>query len=258
MDLGLDGKVALVAGGGRGIGRAVARALAREGAHVAVAARGQDDLDKAAAEVRAAGRKAATVAVDLGTAGAADQALAATRTLGPPTLLVLCAAVLYEPKKLHHVSDAEIATALSVDVGAALALCRAFLPDMMLARFGRIVAVGSLAARTGIAGATLYGAAKAALEGLVRGLAVDYTRRGITANVVAAGFTETERLQQRLGDETVAATARERLTRATATRRLLAPEEVADVVTFLCSPRAGGITGAVVDVTGGAHLNNLW
>jgi 3-oxoacyl-[acyl-carrier protein] reductase len=126
---------------------------------------------------------------------------------------------------------------------------------MLEARRGRIVAVGSLAARTGIPGAPLYAASKAALEGLCRGLAVDYTRRGITANVVAAGFTDTERLAARLGDD---GAARDRLVRATAARRLLGADEVADVVAFLCSRRAAGVTGAVIDVTAGAHLNNLW
>jgi NAD(P)-dependent dehydrogenase (short-subunit alcohol dehydrogenase family) len=255
VDLGLDGAVALVAGGGRGIGRAVAQALAREGADVAVAARTAAEVERVAAEVRAAGRRAVAHAADLAAPGAAARFVDAAAALGPPTLLVLCAAALYTPKKLHTVDDEEIASHLAVDLGAAIALCRAALPAMLAARHGRIVALGSLAARTGIPGATLYATAKAALEGLARGLAVDYTRRGITANVVAAGFTATERLAERLGGDP---SAHERLVRATAARRLVTPEEVADVVVFLCSRRAAGVTGAVIDVTAGAHLNNLW
>jgi 3-oxoacyl-[acyl-carrier protein] reductase len=256
MDLGLDGEVALVAGGGRGIGRAVARALAREGADVAVCARTVDEIERVAEEVRAAGRRATAVAADLAAPGAAADVLArAGAALAPPTILVLCASALYTPKKLHAMEDAEIAAHLAIDVAAAIALCRGALPGMLEARRGRIVAVGSLAARTGIPGAPLYAASKAALEGLCRGLAVDYTRRGITANVVAAGFTDTERLAARLGDNEV---ARDRLVRATAGRRLLSADEVADVVVFLCSRRAAGVTGAVIDVTAGAHLNNLW
>jgi NAD(P)-dependent dehydrogenase (short-subunit alcohol dehydrogenase family) len=126
---------------------------------------------------------------------------------------------------------------------------------MMEARFGRIVALGSLAARTGVPGGTVYAAAKAGLEGLMRGLAVDYSRRGITSNAVAMGFCDTERLQARMKGD---AAWREKLERATATRVLSTPAEIADVVSFLVSKRASAITGAVIDATAGAHLNNLW
>lgn len=250
MDLGLADQVALVAGGGRGIGRAVARALAAEGARVAVAARTAAEVERVAGETGGL-----AITLDLAAPGAAAEAVARAQSLGPVTILVVVASALYTPRKLHTVDDAEVGAHFALDLGAPLALARAVLPSMMEARRGRIALVGSLAARTGIPGATLYAASKAALEGLARGLAVDYSRRGITANVVAAGFTDTERLAGRVGDDPA---ARERLVRATATRRLLTPEEVADVVTFLCSTRASGVTGAVVDVTAGAHLNNLW
>jgi NAD(P)-dependent dehydrogenase (short-subunit alcohol dehydrogenase family) len=126
---------------------------------------------------------------------------------------------------------------------------------MMQARFGRIVATGSVAARTGISGGTMYTTTKAALEGLVRGIALDDSRRGITANVVAIGFADTERLATRTaGDEA----ARERLVRATATRAIPSADDIAHVIAFLCSAKASAITGSVVDATAGVHLNNLW
>jgi len=167
---------------------------------------------------------------------------------------VLAAAALYQPSKLHNITDGDAEALLALDLHAAVRMCARVLPDMLAARRGRIVVISSLAARTGLPGATLYSAAKSGLEGLVRGLAVDYSRHGITANAVAVGFTDTPRLKARLaGDDE----ARARLARATATRRLLRPDEVADVVTFLCSARASAITGAVIDVTHGAHLGNL-
>jgi NAD(P)-dependent dehydrogenase (short-subunit alcohol dehydrogenase family) len=126
---------------------------------------------------------------------------------------------------------------------------------MFEAKHGRIVAVGSLAARTGTAGGVLYATTKAALEGLVRGIAVEYSRRDVTANVVMAGFVETERLHERLGGDR---SGRDRLERATATKRLTSAEEVADTIAFLCSARAGSTTGAVIELTGGSHLNSLW
>ncbi len=254
MELGLDGEIALVTGGGRGIGRACALALAREGAHVAVLARTEAEIEAVSAEVRALGRRALAVQADLTDGTATDAALARIgEELGAPSLVVMAAAAYYRHQKLHNVTDDEAAALLEIDLGATVRLTRRVLPAMLAARHGRIVYLGSLAARTSLAGATLYTATKAALEGLCRGVAVDYSRHGITANTLCIGYVATERLEQRLaGDEG----ARERLARATATRKLLTPGEVADVVTFLCSRRASAITGAVVEVTGGAHLGN--
>ncbi len=256
MDLGLTGRVALVAGGGRGIGKACALSLAREGVDVAVLSRTASELEATAAEVRALGRKALALPCDATDAAALDLALdQLQRELGAPTLLVLGTAALYQPRKLQFVGDAEAKTLLDVDIGSAVSLCRRALPGMMEARFGRIVGLSSLAARTGVAGGALYSAGKAALEGLLRGIALDYSRRGITANAVAIAFADTERLRGRTAGDVE---ARERLLRATATRRLPTPQEIADVVTFLCSPLAAAITGAVVDATAGVHLNNLF
>ncbi|MBK7864531.1 MAG: SDR family oxidoreductase [Archangiaceae bacterium] len=256
MDLGISGRVALVAGASRGIGRAVARALAREGCDVALLARSVDALEAAAVELRGLGRKAAVLPCDLTDLGALREAYErASSTLGPPTLLVLSAAAVYAPKKLHFLEPAEVRAALDTDLASAVELCRLALPAMMDARFGRVVALGSVAARSGVSGGALYAAAKAGLEGLMRGLAVDYSRRGITANVVSVAFADSERLRGRVGEDV---SARERLVEATATRRIPTVDEIADVVTFVCSTRAASITGAVVDATAGGHLNNLW
>jgi 7-alpha-hydroxysteroid dehydrogenase len=256
MDLELGGRVALVAGASRGIGRACALALAREGCDVALLARSGPALAEVAAEVRALGRRALPLAVDAVDLGALDAGFARLHAeLGPPTILVLAIAAVYEPRKLQFVSDAEAAALLATDVSSAVALVQRALPSMMEARFGRIVGIGSVAARSGVAGGALYAMSKAALEGLMRGLAVDYSRRGITANVASVAFADSERLGARVAGNPA---ARERLVNATATRRIPTPAEIADVVTFLCSPRASAITGAVVDVTAGGHLNNLW
>ncbi len=256
MDLGIADRVALVVGGGRGIGRAAALALAREGAHVGVLSRTASELEETVLQARALGRKALALPADATDAGAVDAALSRVRAeLGPPTLLVLGAAALYRPQKLQHVEDAEAANFIAVDVQSAVSICKRVLPDMLEARFGRIVGLGSVAARTGVSGGTLYAAGKAALEGLLRGIALDYSRRGITANVCAIAFAETERLQARIAGDPP---HREKLERATATRAIPTAAQIADVVAFLCSTQAAVITGAVVDATAGAHLNNLW
>jgi 3-oxoacyl-[acyl-carrier protein] reductase len=256
MDLGISGRVVLVAGASRGIGRAVGRALAKEGCDVALLARSADALDAAAAEITALGRKAAALPCDLSDLGALKAAYdKASAALGPPSIVVLSAAALYAPKKLHFLEPAEVRAALDTDLASAVELCRLALPAMMDLRFGRIVALGSVAARSGVSGGALYSAAKAGLEGLMHGLAVDYSRRGITANVVSVSFADSERLRGRVGDDEA---ARERLVQATATRRIPTVDEIADVVAFVCSARANSITGAVIDATAGGHLNNLW
>jgi NAD(P)-dependent dehydrogenase (short-subunit alcohol dehydrogenase family) len=256
MDLGIEGRVALVAGASRGIGRATALALAREGADVYVLGRDATRLGGVCEEIRSLGRRAHPIAVDVAARDALRSALDhATGTLGPPTLLVLSIAAVFTPERFERVSDATVDHLLGTDLRALIDLCRFTLPAMFDARFGRIVAVGSLASRVGTSGGALYATTKAALEGLVRGIALEYSRRNVTANVVMPGFTETERLHERLGG---VAAAREKLERATATRRLITAQEVADTIAFLCSTRAGSITGAVVELTGGAHLNNLW
>jgi NAD(P)-dependent dehydrogenase (short-subunit alcohol dehydrogenase family) len=256
MDFGISQKVALVAGGGRGIGRACALALAREGAHVAVLSRTRDELERTAQEIRGLGVRAVAVPVDALDAEKLSTAIEQVRgELGLPTLAVLGIAGFWGPRRFHSRPVAESEELLKTDLSSALALCRQLLPSMVERREGRLVALGSMAAWAGIPGGTEYAVAKAGLEGLMRGISVDYAKYGITANVVSLGFVETERLKRRAAED---ADAIQRLIRATARRKLLTVEEVADVVTFLCSSRAAAITGAVIDVTAGAHLNNLW
>jgi NAD(P)-dependent dehydrogenase (short-subunit alcohol dehydrogenase family) len=255
MQLDLGGKVALVTGGGRGIGRAVCHGLAREGARVGVLARTRTEVEQVAADIVAAGGRALPLPCDLTSGETLDVALAALeRGFGPPTILVHSAAAYYEVQKLHDVAPADARALLALDIDATVALLQRVLPGMMLARWGRIVGIGSLAARAGVSGGTLYAGAKAALEGLCRGVALDYARRGVTANVVAVGFADTGRLASRIAGREE---HRRLLERATARRTLPTPDEIADVVIFLCSARAGAVTGAVVDVTAGAHLNTV-
>lgn len=255
MDLGLAGRVSLVVGGGRGVGRSVALALAAEGAQVAALARTAEEVETTCAQVRALGVRALPLPCDAADLAALDASFTlCERELGAPTLLVLCASAHFGHKKLHSVGDDEMQKLIAIDVTAQVAACRRALPGMMEARFGRIVAISSLASRFGVPGGTLYGAGKAFLEGMVRGLAVDYTRRGITANAIASGFVDTERFRQRTAADPDTLS---RLTAATAARRIPSPEELGSLVAFLCSAQAAAITGAVVDFTAGSHLGNL-
>lgn len=256
MDLELAGRVALVAGAGRGIGAASARRLGQEGAKVGVLSRTPEQVEAVAASVREAGGEALPLVCDAREPGQLEAALEQlAEAWSPPTVIVSCLAAHFKPAKLHSLSDETQRDLMETDVLATTRLLQRAIPKMMLEKHGRVVLIGSLAGATGVGGGPLYATAKAALEGLARGLAIDYSRYGLTFNVVRPGFTDTERFVQRVGDDPE---WRQRLERNTSTRRITSAEEVAALVAFLCSSHAGPITGSVVDITGGTHLNNLW
>ena len=257
MDLKLGGRVALVAGASRGIGRAVALALAREGADVAVMGRTRAGLEETAASVRALGRYASVLCADVSDVAAVDAQLSEfKKASAAPSLFVWSVAALWAPGRLERQDDEAIARGLTEDLTACAWLCKRLLGDMAAARFGRIVALSSAAAESGIPGGAMYAAGKAGLEGLMRSIALDYGKRGVTANSVQLGFVDTERLAARLSHAPEG--QRQNLIDSAAIGRLLSPEEVADAVAFLCSPNAGGITGSTLRLTGGAHLNTRW
>jgi len=252
MSHGLEGKTALVLGGGRGIGRAVALELGIAGAGVGVLARSPSEVDATVAAIKALGARSVALLADITDAAATAAALTRLEAeLGPPSVVVFSTAAYFEHKKLHNIGDAEMQSFIASDLLAPLAVCRALLPGMLRGKFGRLVFIGSLASRVGLEGAPLYCAVKAGLEGLVRGLAIDYARYGITANVVAPGMVETERFKKRMAGDP---DKHERRRKSTAARRLLSPKQVADAVLFLCGSEAWGISGSVLDVNNGQDL----
>ena len=255
MDTRLAGRRAIVTGGSRGIGRACARVLGARGANVAIVARGEEGLAETVRLVSEAGGVAHPLVADL---ALWDDALSAVERAtsvlgGPPEIAVLSHGHMTPLGKLHalepHVVDASIAT----DLRSSMALLRALVPEMMAARWGRVVVVGSAIGRLGQPKSPVNSAIKAALEGLVRNAALDFGRYGVTANLVAAGFVDNERQRERTPDEAM----RDRMGRASSLGRMVHAEEVASAVAFLCTPAASAINGAVLPVDGGLHLANL-
>lgn len=229
---------ALITGASSDIGIAVAQTLMERGFSVCLAARSADRL----AELLAQG---ATCALgDL-----ADDAYVRARSDGDYEALVHVAGHRFSYARYHTADEADIEALWQVDFRSFAALTKRLLPKMAAARFGRVVAVTSLAATMGSDGAAHYGAVKAALEGLVRGIAIEYGRFGVTANVVAPGIVATDRTQARASMEALA-----ELTRNTALGRVATPREIAGPVAFLCSDDASYITGATLPVSGGMHL----
>jgi len=245
MDLGIEGRVALVLGASRGLGRAVATALGHEGARVALAARSDDLLSAAADEI---GGETAALPVDT---REEDEVAAlpgrVADAFGPVEILVLNTGGPPPGTALEADTEQWLEAYRSL-VLAPLVLARACVPGMRERGWGRIVNVASTSVREPIPGLTLSNANRAAAVGLLGTLAREVAADGITVNTVATGRFATERLAELVGSiEAAEESARSDVPAA----RLGRPEEYGDLVAFLCSERAAYITGTVIPIDGG-------
>jgi 3-oxoacyl-[acyl-carrier protein] reductase len=245
MDLGLEGRVALVMGASRGIGRAIAAALAREGARVAIASRSRKKLDEATDEIGAGATPFVADAGDLDRLAALPGEVA--EALGPVEILVLNTGGPPFGGALDHELDEWEAAYRSL-VLAPRVLAGAVVPAMRERGWGRVVNVGSTSTREPIPGLNLSNAHRMAAVGFLKTLATEVAADGITINTVATGRFATERLADGGGS---LAGAEEAARREVPAARLGRPEEYGDLVAFLCSERAAYLTGAVIPLDGG-------
>ena len=242
----LTGRVAVVTGGGRGIGRAIALALADAGADVAVAvSRDVAAADEVAGEVRAKGRRALARKTDVASAEETEGLVLATvEELGRIDILVNNAGITRDGL-LMRMAEEDWDAVLDVNLKGTFNCTKAALRRMVRQRSGRIVNVTSIMGISGNAGQANYAASKAGIIGLTKSTAREVGSRGITCNAVAPGWIRT-RMTQELPEE-----MQEQVLKQVALGRPGEPEDVAGVVTFLCSDAASYITGQTIVVDGG-------
>jgi 3-oxoacyl-[acyl-carrier protein] reductase len=245
----LDGRVAVVTGGRRGIGLAIAELLTRRGANIMIGDRTIDESIKSAQKVAAdCGCRGEAVEVDVSNFQSASMLIeAAMDTFGRVDILVNNAGVTRDTL-IMRMTEEDWDVVLDINLKGAWNCCKAVVRPMMKQRYGRIVNISSVSGLAGQAGQTNYSASKAGLVGLTKALAREVASRGITVNAVAPGFVPTaltNDLPQELKDG---------MMKLIPLGRWGEPQEVAAAVCFLASEEAGYITGQVLSVDGGMMM----
>ncbi|MDQ2671491.1 MAG: 3-oxoacyl-[acyl-carrier-protein] reductase [Actinomycetota bacterium] len=244
-----ESRVAVVTGGGRGIGRAVAVRLAREGANVAISYRSNDvAAEEVAEEVRAAGAKCEIFKGDVASPEDVDALFKGVGEAFGPVEILVNNAGLTRDNLMMRMKESEFDEVLTTNLKGTYLCTRAALRPMIRARWGRIVNVSSVVGLVGNAGQANYAASKAGIIGFTKSVAREVAQRGITANVVAPGYVETE-LTRSLSEE-----IKDQIRDQVPAGRFAEAEEVAEVVAFLAGEGAGYITGQTVAVDGGMTM----
>jgi 3-oxoacyl-[acyl-carrier protein] reductase len=244
----LEGRIALVTGASQGIGRACALELARAGATVALAARNEAKLAEAAAEIEAAGGKAAVFSLDVASAESITTgAKSILEMFGKVEILVNNAGITRDGLVLR-MKRPDWDDVLQTNLTGAFLLTQALLSPMLRNRWGRIINITSVVGRTGQAGQVNYAASKAGLIGMTRSLAREVASRNITVNAVAPGYIETPMTAVLDEKQRTAMMAQIPLGRPGTDL------EIAQSVAFLASDAAAYITGHVLDVNGGMFM----
>ncbi len=244
----LPRRVAIVTGASRGIGRAIATRLARDGRHVVLVSRTATPLSDLAEQIKAQGGSASFKAVDVGDpAGLAKAIDEVVAEQGRLDILINNAGITRDNLVLR-MSDEEWDEVINVDLKSAFVAIRAAARPMMKNRFGRIVNIASTSGVVGNAGQANYAAAKAGLLGLSKTIARELGSKGITCNVVAPGYVETDMTQN------LPAEIKAKLQEMVAVRRLGTPEDIAAAVAYASSDESGYLTGQTIVVDGGMTM----
>lgn len=247
-DFDLSGKRALITGGGSGLGLAVAHAFAEYGAEVIIAGRRADVLDAAAATIKGNVR---TIVCDLAQLEMIPELVDGIESAFGPLDVLVNNAGIHLKKDALDVTDTEFETVLRTNLQAVFSLSREAARRMTERRSGSIVMISSMAAKYGIPKVIAYTAAKSAVEGMTKAMAVEWSARGVRVNCIAPGFIETEMSAKALNNDP---DRKNRVLGRTPMRQLGKPKDVALAAVFLASSAAGFITGASLAVDGGNSI----
>ena len=244
----MTNRTAFITGASRGIGRACALALSDAGARVAVAARNVDQLQELAGQLRAQGREAVAVPIDMSSADSIKEAIGKTaKDFGPIGILVNNAGITKDGLAMRMKKE-DWDNVIAVNLTGAFLAIQQVLPAMLRERWGRIINISSVVGESGNPGQANYVASKAGLIGLTKSIAQEMGSRNITVNAVAPGYVETD---MTLG---LAQELKDKMLEHIPLKRIGRPEDVAAAVRFLASEEASYITGHVLDVNGGLYM----
>jgi len=253
----LNNKIALITGGGRGIGRAIALAFARQGAIVAVSARTKEQVDAVAKEI---GANAVALVCDVADPDSVNTMFSrAQQALGRGPDILVNNAGIAESATLVNTDDELWHRHLNTNLSGTFYCTRAALPSMIQERWGRIINVASIAGKTGAPYISAYAASKHGVLGLTRSVAHEVATLGITANAICPGYVDTEMVSRGI-EKITSRTGRseeealETLKNMSPQHRLVTVEEVAAVALLLASDEGRGINGQAINVDGGSLM----
>lgn len=244
----LNEKVALVTGATRGIGAAIAMALGRKGAIVVGTATSQEGADKITENLKAQKIKGQGFVLDVCNSTAVDEVTSKViDTFGPPLILVNNAGITQD-NLLLRMKEEQWAKVIETNLNSVYRVTKPCLKGMLKARWGRVINISSVVGSSGNPGQANYAAAKAGMIGFTKSLALEMAGVGITANVIAPGFIQTD-MTERLTDQ-----QKKLIHDQIPMKKIGSPDDIANLVVFLASDEAGYITGQTLHVNGGLYM----